>query len=609
MSWDSTIATTKCRAWVHRIAWSPCSRFIAISLEDGTEVQILDGATLKTIGYLESGYPVHAIGFSPRGHSVTCVSVKPAIIISWDLQTGAPVSEIDSGDIQPAGEAHLIVHSACGTKIGVLFTDGYDYGYDGSAYGYDSCATVGTYDSITGTPYPTICIYDLLSGVPTFYRPIKELAGNTIWTLGECIQFVTLAPGSISIWEVGFTSKDPPTLVRSLPTPNGFNPDSFVFLPTLYQLVFTSKGAVLVWDAQHSKLLLNSADLYGHISVGFSNNFSSNGHFFACGTDGPDVYLWKESPTGYILHQILTPRATNPYTPLLSPNGQSIVVIEDDIIELWRTTGSSASPSGVLAPPPRHDKTLILGLSPDRSLAAIGRLAENTVKVLHLKFGTPWLVIDTGMKLSGLRMTEDSVIVVGDGKAVSWNLPVGDQGPCTMVNIGDGIQITTYNYSPFPEWTGTPLASLSPDLKYIAVTGLSETKDMDLNIYDTSTGQCLAGIKTRIATLWFTPDGCEVWGHQYGEITGWKIIKDSGTGHHFLEHFGPDKYPLGGCPWKPPHDYKVEEGWLFSPSRKRLLWIPHHWQADKNYSQWNGQLLAFLHHGLSDAVILELQEE
>ena len=610
MSWDSTVARAKHTEIISMTTWSPCSGFIAISSLEDTGVQILDAATLKTIKRFESGYMMHAIALSPDGILVTCVSLKPAMISCWDLQTSIQVSEIDSGDIQPAGEAYIIVHSACGTKAGVLFSGRY-----GSGYGYDGPFTVGTYNPITGAIYPAICTYDLLSGVPIFCHPCRELAGDTIWTKGEYIQFVTLAPGTITIWEVGFTSKDSPTQVKSLPTPYGFDlptpnrigPTHFVFLPTLSWLAFTFEGAVIVWDAQHSKHLLNSADSHGHIKMVLSSGgFSCNGHFFACETDGPDIYLWKESPTGYILHQILTPGVTGDLYIYLSPNGQSIAVVDQDIIGLLHTTNSTAPPSGVLVPSPQYDKTFILAFSKDRSLAAVGRWAENTVVVLNLKSGVQQLVVDTNMKLSGLGITKDTVIVVGDGKAVSWDIP-GDHISNSRASNSDGTQIMTYDYSQFPEQTGIPLASISPDFNYIAVAGV---KQAGISIYDMSTGEYLTGVKTATHGLWFTPDGCEVWNYAYHNLQGWQIIKDSRSGLHLLAPSGLYERPSGGCPWEPPHGHQIEDGWIFSSSKRRLLWSPHHWKSHEPcFSMWSGQFLVFFHHGLPDAVILELPME
>lgn len=592
MTWDPVIATTKCLTYINHAVWSPCSRFIAVVLEsDG--IQILDAATLEELVWLDVGEPSQEVAFSPDGHLLTWVVKWASAIMSLDVQTGIEVSNVFADSVWPDGVAYSITHSKCKTMIGVLFID-------------DPYNAGSTHDS-------TICIYNIHTHTHTqISHVIKRLAHYSIWTHGDCIQFATLGLGAINIWEVEFTSEDPPRQIKSLPTPNNFDTESlplfaFLFFPPLSRLAYGKEHLLNVWDCQHSKHLLNPVAIPGSIDM---MTFSSDGCFFACGTTSRDIYLWKESPTGYILHQIFTSRAGKDCVPSLSPNGQSIVVTELDIIELWHITDPTITPSSVLVPAPWYDKYFILGFSPDGSLAAVVRWAETTVTVLNLKSGVPQLVIETGMKVSGLGMTESTIIIVGDGKIIVWKLPMGDQVPNTRANISDGDQITTYDYSPFPEWTGTPLASVSPDFNYIAVVNHSNTSTSYLNIYDVFTGEHLASTKGQVDGLWFTPDGHEVWASGREPLYGWEIIKNSESNLHVLEPVDQAGVPLRGCPWKSSCGHNVtEEGWILSSSGKHLLWLPHHWRLDQERFMWHGQFLAVLHHTLPDAIILELLEE
>ena len=614
MTWDPTIATTKCPYWIAHAVWSPCSRFIAAMPED-SDVLILDGATLEKVGCFEVIDHGQDVAFSPGGHLLTWISkqLPTPTITSWDFQTGVQVSDFFADDLRPAGEAFSITHSECRTMIGVLFIDVRTDDYQGN---------ISTCDPITGIHDPTLCIYDILSHKPISHHSIKGLVETTIWTHGKCIQFSTLGPGTITIWEVGFTSKDPPREVKSLLTPNNFESGNFTFLPTLSRLAFFN-GRVNVWDCEHSKLLLNSVDPSSATEL----TFSSDGHFLACGTDGPHIYLWKDSPTGYVLHQIFTSGATKQCSPILSPNGESIAVAEENIIELWHITNSTITPSSVPVPAPWYSKHFILEFSPYGSLAAVVRWAENTVTILSLKSGIPQLVIDTGMKVSGLGMTENTVVVVGDGKVVAWSLPVGDQVHSARANISDGDEITTYDYFPFPEWAEIPMASISPDFSCIVVFNHSRTSRTYIHIYDMFTGKHLARVTGQVDVLWFTPDGHEIWTSCWGPLNRWKIIKDNESNFQKLEHEvlrlkddDDDAQDLGdvnqtedllsGCPWKSSCDYKVtKDGWILGPSGKRLLWLPQYWQLNKWHCMWHGQFLAFLHCTLPDAVILELPEK
>ena len=64
------------------------------------------------------------------------------------------------------------------------------------------------------------------------------------------------------------------------------------------------------------------------------------------------------------------------------------------------------------------------------------------VMVLDLTSGDPRLImVDTGMTIVSLRMAESTVAVVGQERAVSWNLPSRDAS-CVMRRIGDNVQTT-----------------------------------------------------------------------------------------------------------------------------------------------------------------------
>ena len=53
-------------------------------------------------------------------------------------------------------------------------------------------------------------------------------------------------------------------------------------------------------------------------------SFSPDGRFFACGTIASEIHLWKDSPTGYKLHQKVKTAGHEVCRTLLSPNGESI---------------------------------------------------------------------------------------------------------------------------------------------------------------------------------------------------------------------------------------------------------------------------------------------
>ena len=52
------------------------------------------------------------------------------------------------------------------------------------------------------------------------------------------------------------------------------------------------------------------------------------------------------------------------------------------------------------------------------------------VTVVDLKSGVPQLTIDTGTHIYGLTIAESTVVVAGERKIITWNLPMG--GSCSQ---------------------------------------------------------------------------------------------------------------------------------------------------------------------------------
>ena len=551
----------------------------------------MDAITLEP---LKVFIPPHSytqlLAFSPEGGVLTWVGPKSGPIISWDLQTGIQVGE--SLIEQESNICVLsITHSKCETMLGVLFKIMDDN-------------TIATNT------------YNILSGELIYHHLIVGAVTGVVWTHDEHLQITTVGLGFITLWETGFSSTHPPTEIESLCTPNYFySSTEFVFLPTLFRVAFIIGGSVLVWDIQYSMPLLTST------SINWPRNmaFSSNGHFFACGADGPEIYLWKESPTGYLPHQKLISSSLSYSKMVLSPNGISIIGFapSHSILQLWHTKNSTTSTSDVPASASWHVGTFILGFSPDRSLVVTARRDTPTARVLDLRSGVTQLIIDTGMRIYGLSITGSSVIVVGDGKIITWNMPTGDHVPNARVNINNSAQRVKFNFSAPLKLVWMDTALISPDFSYLVIRGKRAGEDVSivegggLNIYDVSTGKHLAGVPLPGSELFFTPDGHEVWCQHAEGCEGWAIVKDIGSDTTKLECLDPTRSPSGGLPWQSSYGYQVTaDGWMLNPSGRRLLWLPYHWRSTGWGDRiWSGQFLAFLHCGLLDTVILELPKE
>jgi len=561
-------------------------------------VEILDAATLVRLTILE--FPVGDLGsttrliFSPDGRLLTWsgsseMGSERRKYISWDLQTGVAVSAVSAEETFSYGP---ITYSACGTMFGVL---SYIHGD----------LVISTYNVLSGTH---ICSHPIYGGS----------VSNEIWTQGECLRFTTISLRCITTWETRFSSTYVPTEVETLSIPdNCHNPDSFLDHPTLPRLALVHKGRIRIWDTRDSRFLLDSSHAAwvprSHMS------FSPDGRFFAYSYMTPErgsisIYLWKESHTGYVLHQKLTSDFMG-ITPLISPNGGAVIVFDglSGVVQLWRTIDSTTSLSAVSAQTSlSNGRYFVLQFSPDEALAAVARRMGNMITVLDLKSGIPRLIIDTDMEVHQLGVTGSSIVAVGDEKTVTWNLPAGGRIPNLRVGVIDSVRTATLDNDGHGIDQSTFATLVSPDLRYFAVTGThgSDCTPMYscLCLYDVPTGNHLGTVTQDHPfdlTPWFTPDGCEIWCWGIpGQVERWEIVEDGESGVTELEYLGSISLTR-----RPSRKYRVtDSGWILGPRRKRLFWLPPQWRAHRLQMRWGGRFLALLHKELPEVVVLEFSE-
>ena len=570
--WEQVVATARHSTYTTNVAWSSCSRSIAVGLYG--VIEILDAVTLERLHtFAHPRGETRWLAFSPDGRSLTRFHGDHGLT-TWDLQTGGQISSTPS-------TSHTFSW------------------YSSSAYSLDGKIVAVAHGSLDNT-VTYISTYDLLSGTYIYSHQVSEgRIVASIWTHGEFLRFATVKPGSITVWEVGFASKHTLTEIETFPAPDNIGSGQCLFLPTRSRIAFIIHEVVLVWDARDSKILLNVVG--GGWPQGLS--FSSDGHFFACGTTGQEFYLWKEFPTGYFLHRKLVSDIYAP--PHLSPNGESIITSKFSETWLWRTTDPITSISSVPTQPVIHTR-FILGLSKDESLAAVAWLEDNTATVIDLRSGDTRLIIDTGAKILDLGVIGNTIAVVSGGGIITWNLPAEDRILDARVNINDSVRTIMFNRLTSPP-TWSHAVSISPDFNYVAI---GRTDPDYLEIFDMSTGKYLAGTALKAwrgLPLYFTPDEREVWyaDNAFGP-QGWKIVKDRKSDVVSLEPLGnahsiPDRFPS--------HGHKVtDDGWILNSRETRLIWLPYLWRKYvRQYSQ-GGRFLWLLNGGLSEPVILELGE-
>ena len=223
--------------------------------------------------------------------------------------------------------------------------------------------------------------------------------------------------------------------------------------------------------------------------------------------------------------------------------------------------------------------------------------------IIDLKSGDPRLIIDTGIWIRGLGVTASTVMVVGDEKIITWDLPAGDCVLDAKANIHDSIRTIVFNH-PASSSGWLYHASISPNFDYVITIRVSDYKILD--VYDVSTGKHLVSTTSEGGYKpWFTRDGREVWSSR----EGWKIVKDGKSDTIGLEPLGPNAKPSGGYPWQSSHGHDItDDGWILDSRRKRVMWLPHRWRIGERLQIWDGRFFGLLDGYLSEPVILELDE-
>ena len=449
-SWDAVVAAVYDEHFSGVVAWSPCNRFIAVT-KSGV-VQIRDAITLNLIGNFESPSDTSALSFSPDSRFLTRFHRRT--MVTWDLQTGVSVITASPEELLAKGRGSSPAYSMDGKMLaGEYFHLNYEKTF--------------------------IITHDFSTTHTHAHRVSEGRMVSPLWTHGEFLRFATVKSGWITVWQAEFTFTHPPEAVESLPAPGELiereASASYLFLPMTSRFAIALQDTLLVWDARDSKHLLKISD-----SFPYCMSFSSDGRFFACGLrHDKGIHIWKESPAGYIIHRKLefndSPR------PLLSPNGESIIIYSKSIIRLLHTKDSflCSGPTPSIA---QH--WFILNLFPSDALVAFVRYPQNIVTILDLQSGNPQLEIDTGMEVKCLGVAGDTVVVADEEKVVTWKLDTRN----TRANIHDSIRITMFDLP--LNHLGNPIypMSVSSDLsRIIALSGHF------LAIYDVSTGRCLTG--------------------------------------------------------------------------------------------------------------------
>ena len=605
VSWDSSITAITCPFKNGQATWSPCNRFIAITLTHSMKVDILDSVTLQKLQSLE--FPGRdlvpkTLAFSPDSRVLTASSGREPLVVSWDLQTGGEAAVIKHGKPHSIpSKDRYIAYSTNGKMVAVLHQN-------------------------FRASYITISIYDVASHNYTHdVHPTSNAFPCGLWTHGESLRFATTnattadpevaGPMSITIWEVGFTPGAIKTEVETFFIPESIKfsgprsvrfPQFMIYpkspsapLPVILIHHTSSCNDVLVWDARNSKILLHCQDIKPFSKMAFS----SDGRFIAGSTIGSGVHIWKYSPAGYVLHgKLPSPTHTRNTRFLFSPNGESVIIFGGSMANLLHTKNLATPLSDSFVDPPRKTNHFLLEFLPDRPLAAVARHDGRTVTLIDTESGAPQLTIDAGVGAKGLGVGEDTIVVIGDREVITWKLPGRGFPPGVTMSVVNSTQkIVLNSHQGWKAMSGL----ISPDFRYIVAM-------VDLrtwHVYSATTGDFLGDFLSGNTGLWFTPDG-----HNIGDViaenkaTIWKIATEGAV--EMLSSNVDIEQGQWGCPYNSSCGYRItDDGWVIGPGGKRLLILPPLWRSQSVAKEWkwSGKFLALLHGVLPEPVVIDFK--
>ena len=126
------------------------------------------------------------------------------------------------------------------------------------------------------------------------------------------------------------------------------------------------------------------------------------------------------------------------------------------------------------------------------------------------------------MRADGLGVTEDTVAVIGEGRATTWKLPGGTFLPGATMNVEDSTRTIVLSERGLSHFHSGIIALTSSDLRYvIALLIYPEYK-----VFSATTGERLGNFSSRKEIIWSTPDGHIGNSHSVGDAEIWKITTE-----------------------------------------------------------------------------------
>ena len=537
--WDQTVSISTRGVDYEFCTWSPCGRFVAASVHKVVEIRSQLTLELLTVLNKPCGTPAlcKVLAYSPDGRSLSCACADTVIVI-WDVQTGGVAKEIENG----LNVIHSMVWSLDGRIIGVA-----DYG----------AMCVRTYDAVSGTIL--------------FERRFSGTIVSPLWACQEAVRFVTLDTDDrfLGIFEVGRTLGK----ICPLHFPPGICSryqflvfSRAAFSPTTYRLLNYDHLRLSVHQSSTSGVLLAQP---GHFNAPC---FSSDGGFLAAFNHRDrTIVIWKYDSGCYV------PWKKFPYRRYInslgfSPTSSSILGNPvGGVLQVWRLDDPPIAPEAC-----RQEYT---GLSRSGNHLITANESEEIVTITNIHTQVPSQLIDTGLKIRGLVVTNSVLLVTGSETTVAWLL--------TGEGVVDGVDGGRRADRSDSIWTiQLPHSGRKAEFKLKGqVAAIKHGKDIRI-LFHTETGEVLQ------------PDQePERFDHS------WKFFGKAFCGPDYPRFYKPRLSPEDSQKTLP---VTLRDGWVEDSNWRRRLWMPVEWrESDKGHkAEWRqGIMIHFDTRGDKPAVI------
>ena len=531
-SWSQTVSISGVYLMC---TWSPCGRFVAARTLKAVEIRSqLTFELLTVLKPCESPPFGQAFAYSPDGHSLACACADTVILI-WDVQTGGVAKEIENG----LDTIHSMVWSLDGRIIGVA-------------------------------DYKAMCVrtYDADSGTMLFQKQLSCNILPPLWACQESVRFVTLDMDDLflGVFEIGHTLDRicplhfPPGVAYQYNFPRSTLPRSTIS-PTTYRLLNYDRSHLHVHQSSTPDALL---DQNGYFDAPC---FSSDGGFLAAfNYDDRTIVIWKYDSGCYVPWKKFTcRRGINSLR--FSPTSSSILGnFVGGVLQVWRLDDPLIAPEAC-----RQEYTGLSRSSNHLITANSNHLitaneSEEIVTVTNIHTQVPSQLIDTGLKIKGLVVTNGVLLVTDSETTVAWLL--------TGEGVVDGV-------------FGGRRADRSDSIWTIQLPCSGHKAEFKL--------------KGQVAAIKRGKDICVLFHTETGEVLqpdqkpkrfdhSWEFFGKGFCGLDYLDLYKPRLSPKDSQKILP---VTLRDGWVEDSNRRRRLWMPVEWrESDEGHkAEWRQSIM------------------